>query len=102
MRSFDEIVAIAAKRKGGLPALEKILAETASLQPKEIAAKADDRILAEMTRRIFCAGFSWKVVDDKWAAFEAAFERFDPRACAFMTEERFDALMKDQIGRAHV
>ncbi|MFI5013572.1 MAG: DNA-3-methyladenine glycosylase I [Hyphomicrobiales bacterium] len=49
-----------------------------------------------MTRRIFYAGFSSKVIDDKWDAFEAAFERFDPHACAFMTEERRDALMKDR------
>ena len=35
-----------------------------------------------MTRRIFYAGFSSKVIDDKWGAFEAAFDRFDPRACA--------------------
>jgi 3-methyladenine DNA glycosylase Tag len=96
MRNFDAIFAIAAKRKGGAAALERKLAETRSRTPAEIAAIPDDRILAEMTRRIFHAGFSWTVVDNKWPAFEAGFASFDPHACAFMSEERFDALMKDR------
>jgi 3-methyladenine DNA glycosylase Tag len=96
MRKFAAIFAIAAGRKGGAAALERILATTASRTPAAIAAIPDDRILAEMTRRIFYAGFSSKVVDDKWAAFEAGFAGFDPNACAFMSEERFDALMKDR------
>lgn len=96
MRRFDTIFAIAAKRKGGAAELEKILATTTPRRPAEIAKVPDDRILAEMTRRIFYAGFSSKVIDDKWAAFEAGFDAFDPNACAFMTEERFDTLMKDR------
>jgi len=96
MRRFDEIFAVAAERKGGAAALEKMLAQTASREPAEIAAIPDDRVLAEMTRRIFYAGFSSKVIDAKWDAFELAFDGFDPRTCAFMTEERFDALMQDR------
>lgn len=95
MRDFDEIVADAVSRKGGIAALEKILAETPVFAPGVIAATPDDRILAAMTRRIFSAGFSSKVIDAKWDAFEVAFEKFDPHACAFVTEERFDALLKN-------
>jgi 3-methyladenine DNA glycosylase Tag len=95
MRDFGVIFAMAADRKGGADALEKILAETPSVAPAVVAAISDNRILAAMTRRVFYAGFSSKVVDAKWDAFEAAFEEFDPRACAFMTEEGFDALMKN-------
>lgn len=96
MRRFSEIFALAAKRKGGSAALERALAETASRKPATIAKVPDDRILAEMTRRIFYAGFSSKVIDDKWAAFEKGFKKFDPKACAFMTEEQFDALMQNR------
>ncbi|MBW6400852.1 DNA-3-methyladenine glycosylase I [Roseomonas sp. HJA6] len=96
MRDFQAIFALAAARKGGPAALEAMLAETAPRSPAEIAATPDDRILAEMTRRIFNAGFSAKVIADKWPAFEAAFEGFDPRRNAFMTEEQFDALLKDR------
>ena len=62
---------------------------------QDIAAIQDDRILAAMTRHIFQAGFSWKVIDAKWNGFEAAFDGFDPARCASMSEERFDTLLKD-------
>jgi 3-methyladenine DNA glycosylase Tag len=96
MRQFTEIFTQAAARKGGTAALEQILAETPSRSPAEIAATPDHRILAEMTRRIFYAGFSWKVVDDKWPAFEQGLFGFDLNACAFMTEAQFDTLMQDR------
>jgi len=95
MGSFDKVIALAADNKGGVAALEKLLADSKSRTPAEIAAIPDDRLLSEMSRRIFQAGFSWKVVDDKWPAFEELFSGFDPRVCAAMPEERFDALLKD-------
>jgi 3-methyladenine DNA glycosylase Tag len=96
MRSFGEILAVAAARKGGLSAVEEALAATPALERPAVAAIPDDRILAEMTRRIFNAGFSSKVIMAKWPAFEAAFRNFDPHACAFMSGEHVDALMKDR------
>jgi 3-methyladenine DNA glycosylase Tag len=96
MTPFAEIFALASARKGGASALERILAATAPRPPSEIASIPDDRILAEMTRRIFYAGFSSRVVDDKWPAFERGFDGFDPNACAFMSEEHFDRLMQDR------
>jgi 3-methyladenine DNA glycosylase Tag len=96
MRPFPDILALAAKRKGGAAALEQILAATTSRSPAEIAVIPDARILAEMTRRIFYAGFSSKVIDNKWTAFEKGFDRFDPSACAFMSEPKFDSLMQDR------
>ena len=96
MRTFADIFALAAERKGGKAKLDKILAETASRTSAQIAAMPDDRILAEMTRRIFYAGFSSKVIDDKWPAFEEAFGKFDPNACAFMTEGHFDELLQNK------
>ena len=95
-RAFAEILAVAAKRKGGLDAVERLLAETPSRTAKEIAALRDDRILAEMMRRVFNAGFSSKVITAKWPAFEAAFWGFDPHACAFMSGEQFDALLANR------
>lgn len=96
MRDFSKIIALSAQRKGGMPALEALLATTAALPEATIAATPDDRVLAEMTRRIFNAGFSSKVIDAKWPAFEKAFWKFDPRACAFMSEEQFDALLANR------
>jgi 3-methyladenine DNA glycosylase Tag len=96
MRDFSEIVAVAAERKGGMPSLENALAGTPALDVAAIAAIPDDRILAEMTRRIFNAGFSAKVIDGKWPAFETAFSGFDPHTCAFMSDEHFNALIQDR------
>lgn len=73
-----------------------MLAETRPLASPEIAATPDDRILAAMTRRIFRAGFSSKVIDARREAFEGAFDRFDPARCAWMTEECFDQLLKQR------
>jgi 3-methyladenine DNA glycosylase Tag len=95
VRPFREIVAIAADRRGGIEALEDALGTSRSRSPAEIAATPDDRILAAMTRLVFQAGFSWKVIDAKWGGFESAFDGFDPDRCAAMSDDRFDALLKD-------
>ena len=93
MRSFAEIRSIAADRKGGEAALEALVGQEDVTG--DLAARADSFYLAEMTRRVFQSGFSWKVIDAKWAGFEEAFRDFDPHACAFMDPDWFDALCKD-------
>jgi 3-methyladenine DNA glycosylase Tag len=95
MRGFEDVVALAASRRGGMVALEEELAKTRSSPVAVIAATPDDRVLSAMTRRVFQAGFSWKVIDAKWDGFEAAFDGFDPNLCAFMSDAQFDALLKD-------
>ena len=96
LRDFGEIYALAAERKGGVAALETILAETPTVEASVVAQLTDDRVLSRMTRRIFAAGFSYRTIDRKWEAFETAFRGFDPYACAAMSEEHFDALMADR------
>ncbi|HLI64784.1 MAG TPA: DNA-3-methyladenine glycosylase I [Caulobacteraceae bacterium] len=96
MGSFASIYAIAAARKGGDEALEGLVAEHAPRTPAEIAATPDDRILAKMTERVFQAGFNWRVVANMWKGFEEAFHGFDPVWCGAMSEEEFDALLKDR------
>lgn len=90
MRSFDELWAIAADRKGGDAALEALLA--GAVHPP---LSTDDRWLATFTRSIFNAGFNWKVVEAKWDGFEAAFAGFDVGRCAHLAGEDFDRLMAD-------
>lgn len=94
MRSFDEIFAIAAERKGGAEAVEAQL--PTMLRPDELAAIGDDRVLAGMTRAIFQAGFSWKVIENKWPGFEEAFEGFVPARWKFMSDDDLDDLLKDK------
>lgn len=90
---FADIRARAAARKGGEAALDALL--SAIKTADELAAIADDRWLSMMSRCVFQAGFSWKVVETKWPGTEAAFWGFSPARCRAMTDEEFDALLKD-------
>lgn len=93
MRSFKEILAIAAARKGGT---ETVLSGTATpLPPGDLAAIPDDRWLAAMARGIFKAGISWTVVENKWSGIEAAFDGFDPGRVSLYDDERIDTLVTD-------
>jgi 3-methyladenine DNA glycosylase Tag len=93
-RSFDDLFALAADRKGGAGAFEATLPSPKS--PAELAAILDDRWLAAMTRAVFQAGFSWKVIETKWPGFEAAFWGFDPGRCSMMSDDDLDALVADK------
>jgi 3-methyladenine DNA glycosylase Tag len=95
MQSFDEIFERAAARKGGAAALEAMVAEYPPKSHAELAATPDHRWLAEISRSVFQAGFNWRVIDTKWPGFEAAFHGFDPKLNAAMSEEEFDAHLKD-------
>ena len=96
MRTFAEIQAFAAGHKGGPEALEALIAPHAPKSRDELAATPDDRWLSQMSRCVFQAGFSWKVIQNKWPGFEEAFEGFDPNRSAMMSDETFDALLKDR------
>jgi len=94
MRTFAEIYDIAAKRKGGEKALEALLDKPMSRA--KLAAQPDHRWLSCMTKRIFQAGFNWKVVDNMWPGFELAFEGFDIGHCAMLHDDDFARLVSDK------
>lgn len=94
MRTFDEIIAIAAERKGGPDALEALLPEP--LPADELARIPDARWLSMMAKCLFQAGFHWKVIEAKWPGFETAFEGFDPSRVAFYDDEEIDRLVSDK------
>ena len=91
--SFKSIQARAAKRKGGVKALAALLPKTRD--NKELAKLTDDRVLAEMARRVFCAGFVWSVIDKKWPGFEEAFLGFNPKRLLFQPAEFWEKLTQD-------
>jgi 3-methyladenine DNA glycosylase Tag len=93
LTAFHTIRARAEKRKGGAAAL-------AALMPPKPDARAliklkDDRVLAEMTKRVFSAGFAWSVIESKWRGFEEAFLGFSPARLVFEPDEFWDGLVKD-------
>jgi len=94
METFKSIRARAVKRQGG----EKELASRL-MKPKSAAALKkvpDDRWLAAMTKAVFQAGFSWKVIDTKWPGFEEAFDHFDPHRVAFYSGDDLGRLVSDK------
>ncbi len=93
MIAFDIIRARAEARKGGQAALAALLPPVG---PRAALAELrDDRVLAEMARRVFSAGFVWSVIDAKWPGFEAAFLGFDPGALLFEPDEFWERLGGD-------
>jgi 3-methyladenine DNA glycosylase Tag len=93
MSSFDRIRTIAAERKGGEKALLTLLPEVPS--PRRLARIGDNRLLGEMTKRIFCSGFAWSVIEKKWPGFEEAFLGFDPSRLLDQPDDFWEALASD-------
>jgi 3-methyladenine DNA glycosylase Tag len=90
---FKTILARAEKRKGGPKALQKLLPPKPD--PKALAKIPDDLILAEMTRRVFSAGFAWSVIETKWPGFEKAFLGFKPAKLVFQPDDFWEGLLSD-------
>ncbi len=93
MKSFKGIRERAEKRKGGAKALAALLPEKPNA--KALEKLSDDRVLAEMAKRVFCAGFVWSVIDAKWPGFEEAFLQFNPQKLRMKGDDFWDALTKD-------
>lgn len=93
MSDFDIIRQRAEQRKGGADALKAML--PAMPDDEALRALPDDRILSQMTRRIFYSGFVHKVIDNKWPGFEEAFDGFDPAALNIAPDEYWHDLTVD-------
>ncbi|MFC3050356.1 DNA-3-methyladenine glycosylase I [Kordiimonas pumila] len=92
MRSFQELQELAEQYR----APEELAAMMPAVKTAdEIMGVSEDRILALMTRGVFQAGFSWKVIEAKWPGFEEAFEGFVPVRWKFMSDDDLDSLLKD-------
>src|SRR5258707_1064129 len=92
--SFKSIRARAAKRKGGDQSLTSLLPKVPN--QKVLSRLPDDRVLADMAKRIFSAGFVWSVIESKWPAFEAAFLGFEPGRLLLQPDEFWEALAGDK------
>jgi 3-methyladenine DNA glycosylase Tag len=91
---FKRIRERAAKRKGGEKVLTTLLPKTRD--NKALAKLGDDRVLSEMARRVFSAGFVWSVIDKKWPGFEEAFLGFNPKRLLFQPAEFWEKLASDK------
>lgn len=94
MLDFSPIRARAAKRKGGEADLASLLGERPD--NAAVAGLGDDRILSAMAERIFCAGFVWSVIKQKWPGFEEAFLGFEPKRLLFQPDDFWHDLASDK------
>jgi 3-methyladenine DNA glycosylase Tag len=93
MTSFQVIRARAEARKGGAEALAALLPPRPDIEV--LRQLSDDRILSEMAKRVFSAGFAWSVIEAKWPGFEEAFLCFDANELLFQDDEYWHRLTSD-------
>lgn len=93
MIAFAHVRTRAEMRKGGAKALAALVPGATS--NATLAEVGDATFLAEMTRRVFCAGFVWRVIDQKWPGFQAAFLGFEPKRLLFQPDEFWEGLAQD-------
>ena len=63
--------------------------------PKQIVPKSLGDYLEVMSKVVFQAGISWKVVESKWTDIRQAFRGFDAAAVAAITPSGLDKLVED-------
>lgn len=94
MQSFSVIYARAVKRKGGEVAVQaQMPAVKSAAQLKRLR---DHAVLEEMTKCVFRSGFVWKIIENKWPGFKAAFHDFDVTQCAMLSDEDLERLQQDE------
>ena len=64
--------------------------------PPKIKPKTLDDYLEQLSKGVFQAGISWRVVDAKWAGIKAAFHRFNVERVARMGDREIDTVVGDE------
>jgi 3-methyladenine DNA glycosylase Tag len=64
--------------------------------PKKITPKSLADYLEVMSKSVFQAGISWKVVEAKWQGIREAFYGFDPQLISKLTVAEIDTLVGDK------
>lgn len=93
LESYQALYQRACERKGGPHALEALLSKP--LRNDQVASLADDRFLAEFSKKVFQSGFVWRVVRDKWPAFERLFFEFSIDKVLLMPDEMLEQRAQD-------
>ena len=64
-------------------------------EPKQVTPNSLADYLEAMSRAVFTAGMSWKVIEAKWDGTVDAFDRFDVARVAAYTPDDIERLMAD-------
>src|SRR2546422_11294199 len=63
--------------------------------PKKVKPTSTADYLDVLSRSVFQAGISWRVVEAKWPGIQDAFRGFDPKKVANLKPKQIDALAAD-------
>jgi len=66
------------------------------VEPPRIKPKGLDDYLEQLSRGVFQAGISWRVVDAKWPGIRAGFHNFKIERVARLGDREIDKLAKDE------
>ncbi|GAB3686387.1 DNA-3-methyladenine glycosylase I [Salinisphaera aquimarina] len=94
MVEFKIVEQAAIQRLGDASILEGRL--IAPEPPESLAMIGDDRYLSVMCRRIFRAGLTHRLVDQRWPAFEIAFDDFSLERVAALEDTDLQRLSRDE------
>ncbi|WP_353112121.1 DNA-3-methyladenine glycosylase I [Salinisphaera dokdonensis] len=94
MTEFSVIEKRARELVGGKEALQSQLISPEP--PESLAMIGDDRYLSVMNRRVFRAGLTHRLVDQRWPAFEVAFADFDLDTVAAFDDTDLQRLARDE------
>jgi len=64
--------------------------------PRKIKPKSLDDYLEQLSKGVFQAGISWRVVDAKWSGIKTAFRGFKVERVARMGDREIDTIAKDE------
>src|SRR5438093_20453 len=64
--------------------------------PPQITAKSVDDYLEQLSKPVFQAGMSWRVVDAKWTGIRKGFHNFKAERVARMSDREVDTLTTDE------
>ncbi|MCB1041480.1 MAG: DNA-3-methyladenine glycosylase I [Acidobacteria bacterium] len=92
--SFEPVIQRAVTRHGSYEIIKAAWPEP--LSDQALGDLPDSFFLAQMTKRIFQAGFVWAVIESKWKGFEAAFGGFDPLRFSVLPEESLRPMVNDK------
>ena len=93
MQSFEKIYKKAINRCDGEEFVEELLPKPRT--KRQLKKLTDAECLSNMSRRIFQAGLSRKIIDNKWPGFLDVFKEFDIQFNRMMSDDALAALMHE-------
>ena len=93
MQSFEKIYNKAINRCDGEEFVEELLPKPRT--KRQLKKLTDAECLSNMSRRIFQAGLSRKIIDNKWPGFLDVFKEFDIQFNRMMSDDALAALMHE-------